>query len=113
MNLMPYLYLLLAIAAEVIATTALKASRGFTRPGPTAIVVVGYLLAFYLLSLCVQHLQIGVVYAVWSAVGIVAITVLGFLVYGERIDVPGALGIGLIIAGVLVVQLFSRSAGPL
>jgi small multidrug resistance pump len=107
---MPYVYLMLAIAAEVLATTALKASNGFTRLGPTGGVVAGYLVAFYLLSLCLRHLQIGIVYAVWSAVGIVAVTFLGFLLYDERIDLPGLIGIGLIVAGVLVLHLFSRSA---
>ncbi len=107
---MPYLYLAFAIVAEVIATTALKASQSFSRPVPSVIVVIGYACAFYFLSRCIQHLHVGVVYAVWSGIGIVLITVLGFLLYGERIDAPGVLGMALIIAGVVVLHVFSAAS---
>ena len=107
---MPYLYLLVAIVAEVIATSALKASEGFTRVGPVALVVVGYGLAFYMLSLVMKSLPTGVVYAVWSGLGIVLISALGWLLHGQKLDLAALLGIGLIVAGVAVIQLFSKTA---
>lgn len=105
---MAYLYLALAIAAEVVATSALKATEGFTRPGPSVIVVVGYALAFYLLSLVLRTLPIGIAYAIWAGLGIVLVAIVGMLVYGQRPDLPAVLGIGLIVAGVVVIQLYSR-----
>lgn len=106
----PWLYLFGAIACEVIGTTALKATEGFTRPLPAALVIVAYALAFYLLSRTMQTIPMSISYAVWSGVGIVLITLIGFVLYGQRLDVPALLGIGLILAGVLVIHLFSRSA---
>lgn len=105
-----WLFLFGAIAFEVIGTTALKATEGFTRPLPSAVVVVAYALAFYLLSRTMQTIPMSISYAVWSGVGIVLITVIGFMVYGQRLDGPALLGIGLILAGVLVIHVFSRSA---
>ncbi len=107
----PWLLLAIAILAEVAATTALKASDGFARPLPSVLVVVGYGLSFYCLSLVLRHIPVGIAYAVWSGLGIVLITLLAFWVYGQRIDGPGLLGMGLIIAGVLVLNLWSRSSG--
>lgn len=105
-----YLYLAVAIAAEVIATSALKASEGFTKTGPSAIVAVGYAVAFYFLSLVLKTVPVGVAYAIWSGVGIVLIALIGSLFMKQPLD-PGAIaGIGLIVAGVLVIQLFSKSA---
>jgi small multidrug resistance pump len=106
-----WLYLAIAILAEVIATSALKASDGFTRAGPTAIVAAGYAVAFYFLSLALRGMPIGVAYAVWSGVGIVLISVIGWRLYGQVLDGPALAGIGLIVAGVLVLKLWSKSAG--
>ena len=105
----PWIFLSLAIIAEVIATTSLKASENFTRPGPTALVVAGYAIAFYFLSLTLKSLPIGIAYAVWSGVGIALITLIAWKLYGQTLDGPGLLGIGLIIAGVIVINLFSKA----
>ena len=107
---MGYLYLGIAVAAEVIATSALKASDGFTRLLPSLIVVVGYGIAFYFLSLVLKTVPVGVAYAIWSGAGIVLIGLIGWLVLKQPLDLPAALGMGLIIAGVAVIQLFSRTA---
>ena len=106
----PWLTLAVAIVAEVIGTTALKASDGFTRLWPSAIVMVGYGVSFYCLSLVLRSIPVGITYAVWSGLGIVLISLVAFAVYGQRIDLAGLIGMGLIIAGVLVLNLFSRSA---
>ena len=107
---MHWLHLAIAIVAEVIATSALKAAAGFTRPLPSLVVVAGYGLAFYFLSLTLRVIPMGVAYAVWSAVGIALISLIGWLVYDQRLDAPALLGMGLIVAGVAVIQLFSRTA---
>ncbi|GAA5072170.1 multidrug efflux SMR transporter [Roseibacterium beibuensis] len=104
---MIWLYLVIAIAGEVIATTALKASDGFTRAGPVAIVVVGYGVAFYFLALVLRSLPLGVTYAIWSGLGVALVTLIGWLVYDQRLDGAAMIGIGLIVAGVLVLNLFS------
>jgi small multidrug resistance pump len=100
----------LAIVAEVIGTTALKASESFTRLAPSLVVVVGYGVAFYCLSLVLKTVPVGVAYAVWSGLGIALITLVAFVVYGQRIDLAGVLGMGLIIAGVVVLNVFSKSS---
>jgi small multidrug resistance pump len=105
---MTFVFLVLAIVAEVVATTALKASVGFTRPLPSIVVVVGYGLAFYLLSLVLRTLPVGVAYAIWAGLGIVLVTLVGIVVFGERPDLPGMLGIGFIVAGVVLLQVFSK-----
>ena len=107
---MAFVYLALAIVAEVIGTSALKATEGFTRPGPTLIVVIGYGIAFYLLSLVLRTLPVCVAYAIWAGMGIVLVTLVALLVYGQRPDPPAVLGIALIVTGVVVIQLFSRVA---
>lgn len=107
---MHWLHLAIAIVAEVIATSALKAAAGFTRPLPSLVVVAGYGLAFYFLSLTLRVIPMGVAYAVWSAVGIALVSLIGWLVYDQRLDGPALLGMGLIVAGVAVIQLFSRTA---
>jgi len=107
---MAFVYLALAIIAEVIGTSALKATEGFTRPGPTLVVVIGYGIAFYLLSLVLRTLPVGVAYAIWAGMGIVLVTLVALLVYGQRPDPPAVLGIALIVTGVVVIQLFSRVA---
>ena len=107
---MGYLYLGIAVAAEVIATSALKASDGFTRPLPTVVVALGYGIAFYFLSLVLKTVPVGVAYAIWSGAGIVLIGLIGWLALKQPLDLPAMLGMGLIIAGVAVIQLFSRTA---
>jgi small multidrug resistance pump len=102
-------YLAIAIVAEVVATSALKAAAGFTRPGPSAVVVVGYGVAFYFLSLTLQSIPVGVTYAIWSGVGIVLITLVAWLWYGQALDAAALLGLGLIVAGVAVLNVFSKS----
>jgi small multidrug resistance pump len=106
---MNWLYLAIAIVAEVIATSALKASEGFTRTIPSTLVVIGYGVAFYMLSLTLRTIPMGVVYAIWSGAGIVLITLVGFFLFKQRLDLPALAGIGLIVAGVLVMQLFSKT----
>lgn len=105
-----YVYLALAIVAEVIATSALKASEGFTRLGPSLLVAAGYGIAFYFLSLTLKSVPVGVAYAIWSGAGIVLIALIGWLVLKQPLDLPAVLGMGLLVAGVAVIQLFSKSA---
>jgi len=99
---MHYVYFLLAITAEVIATSALKAADGFTRPIPTLIVAVGYSVAFFLLSLIVQTMPLGIVYAIWSGAGIVLVAVVAAVWLKQVPDLPAVIGIGLIMAGVVI-----------
>lgn len=106
---MNWLYLAIAIVSEVVATSALKASAGFTRLYPSLLVVGGYALAFYFLSLTLRTIPVGVAYAIWSGVGVVLVCLLGWLLYGQKLDVAAVAGIGLILAGVLVLNLFSKS----
>jgi|TARA_B110000238_G_C15894280_1_gene339083 small multidrug resistance pump len=106
---MAYLYLALAIITEVIGTSALKASKEFTAIGPTAIVVVGYGLSFYFMTLALRTIPIGITYAIWSGIGIVMIAVVGVYLYKEVPDIPAIIGMGLIIAGVAVIHLFSKT----
>ena len=101
---MPYLHLAIASLAEVIGTSALKATRGFTRPGPSLVVVLSYAVAFYFLSLALQAIPVGVAYAVWSGVGIALITLIGWVVYRQRLDAPALAGIALIMLGVVVLN---------
>lgn len=101
---MHWIYLAIAIVAEVIATTALKAAAGFTRPLPSLVVVTGYAIAFFCLSLTLRHVPIGIAYAIWSGVGIVLVSVAAWLLFGQRLDLPALLGIALIMAGVLVIK---------
>lgn len=106
-----WLFLGLAIVGEVIGTSALKAAEGFTRLWPSLIVISGYAAAFYFLSLTLRSIPVGVAYAVWSGIGIVLISLVAFLLYGQRLDLPALLGIALIVAGVLVINLFSGLGG--
>ena len=105
---MHWVYLLIAIVAEVIATSALKASAEFTRLLPS-IVVVGYLTAFYFLSLTLRTLPVAIVYAMWSGIGIALIALVGWLFLKQSLDAAALLGIGLIVSGVLVLNVFSKS----
>jgi small multidrug resistance pump len=108
---MTYFYLVLAIMAETIGTTALQASQQFTRPGPSVLVVVAYAISFYLLTLVLRTMPVGVAYALWSGLGIVFIAVIGLVVFGQKLDLPAVLGIAMILGGILVIHLFS-SATP-
>jgi small multidrug resistance pump len=104
-----WLTLTLAILAEVVGTSALKASAGFSRLWPSMVVIAGYGVAFYFLSLTLKQIPVGIAYAVWSGAGTVLITLIGVLVFRQKIDLAGMIGIALIIAGVLVLNLLSRS----
>jgi small multidrug resistance pump len=105
-----YLYLILAVAAETIGTTALQASQQFTRFWPSVITVAAYALAFYLLGLSLRYMPVGVLYAIWSGLGIVLIAAIGWIVFRQPLDLPALLGIALIVTGIVVIQLFSRAA---
>ncbi len=103
--MMPYLYLAVAIASEVVATSALKASDGFTRPVPAVIVVVGYAIAFLLMAASLKQLPVGFVYAIWAGLGIVGVAIVGALVFGEVFTPLKVAGIALVVAGVVVMKL--------
>lgn len=106
---MAYFYLAIAIAAEIFATTMLKDTNGFTVFLPSLFTVIGYALAFFMLSLCVQSIPTGVIYAMWSGIGIVGIAVLGWLIHKQTLDLPAVAGIVLILAGVVIIKVFSKS----
>lgn len=106
-----WLCLSIAIVSEVIATSALKASEGFSRLAPSVIVVVGYLVAFYFLALTLKTIPVGVAYAIWSGAGVALIALVGWLVFGQRLDAPALIGMALIVTGVIVMQVFSKTAG--
>ena len=105
-----YIFLLIAIISEVTASTALRATKGFTQLVPSVITVVGYAISFYALSMTLATIKLGIAYAIWSGVGIILITILGFLVYGQKLDWPAIVGIVLIILGVVVIQVFSEES---
>jgi small multidrug resistance pump len=105
-----YLYLTIAIIAEVIATTALRAADGFTVLIPSAISIAGYVVAFYFLSLTLRGMPVGVAYAIWSGVGIVLVSLAGWVIYRQVLDLPALVGMGLIMAGVIVINVFSKTA---
>lgn len=107
--LVTYLYLFVAIIFEVVATTALKQADGFTRLAPSLVTVLGYALAFYFLALTLRTMPVGIVYAIWSGAGIILITAIGWILFRQALDLPALVGMGLILAGVLVINLFSRS----
>ena len=109
---MAYLYLAIAIIAEVAATSALKASAEFTKLIPSSIVVVGYGLAFYFMTLVLRTIPIGITYAVWSGLGIVLITIVGTVLYKQIPDIPAIIGMGLIVSGVVVIHVFSKTVSP-
>ena len=105
-----WVYLGLAIFSEVVATASLKSTEGFTRLVPSIVVLVGYSAAFYFLSLTLDTIPIGVAYAVWSGVGVATITLVSFVLYAQKIDAACLIGIGLIVAGVVVLRLFSEAS---
>jgi small multidrug resistance pump len=106
---MKYLFLLIAILSEVAATSALRASGQFTKLWPSVIVVIGYASAFYFMSLTLKSIPVGIAYAIWSGVGIVLVSITGYFLYKQKLDAPALMGMGLIIAGVLVINIFSKS----
>lgn len=108
---MAYLYLFIAIISEVIATLSLKASAGFSKLTPSIVVIVGYAISFILLSLVLKTVPVGIAYASWSGLGIIFVSVMSYFLYGQKLDVMAIGGIVLIIAGVLVVSLFSKTEG--
>jgi small multidrug resistance pump len=106
---MAYLFLAIAIVSEVVATSALAKSGAFTRLVPSVVMVIGYVCAFACLSFAVRSVPIGIAYAIWSGVGILLISAVGVIWLGQRLDLPALIGLGLIVSGVVVVQLFSRT----
>lgn len=106
-----WLFLGIAILSEVVATSSLKASDGFSRLWPSVVVVIGYGISFYCLALTLRVIPMGVVYAIWSGIGIVLITLVGWFLFNQKLDLPAMLGIGLIAAGVVVMNVFSKSVG--
>ncbi len=107
---MKWMYLYIAITGEVVATSALRASEGFTKLGASGLVVAGYGIAFYFLSLTLNTIPIGVAYAVWSGAGIVLTSIIGWRLFGQTLDLPALIGIALILAGVAVINLMSGAA---
>ncbi|WP_322979783.1 multidrug efflux SMR transporter [Pseudomonas sp. C11] len=106
-----YLYLAIAIAGEVIATTSMKAIDGFNKPLPLLLVIGGYGIAFWMLTLVVRTIPVGIAYAIWAGLGIVLVSIAALVFYQQKLDLPAILGMGLIVSGVVVIQLFSQSTG--
>ena len=106
---MPYLYLAIAVAFETIGTSAMQASQQFTRLWPSVLVVVGYAISFCFMALTLRFMPVGIVYALWSGLGIILIALIGYAVFGQKLDLPAIAGLGLIIAGIVVIQLFSNA----
>jgi small multidrug resistance pump len=106
-----YVYLAIAIAAEVIATTSMKAIDGFNKPLPLILVIGGYAIAFWMLTLVVRSIPVGIAYAIWAGLGIVLVSIAALVLYQQKLDAPAMLGMGMIVSGVVVIQLFSKSTG--
>ncbi|RMQ46294.1 Small multidrug resistance protein [Pseudomonas cichorii] len=106
-----YYLLAIAICAEVIATTSMKAVKGLSTPLPLLLVIVGYGIAFWMLILVMRTIPVGITYAIWSGMGIVLVSIAAFFIYGQKLDLPALLGMGMIVLGVVVIQLFSKTAG--
>ena len=104
-----YIYVIVAVLMETIGTTALQASAQFSRFWPSVLVVIAYGISFYFLALALKFMPVGVVYAMWSGLGIIFIACIGFIVFGQRLDLPAIIGLGLIIAGILVINLLSNT----
>ncbi|HHX8269557.1 multidrug efflux SMR transporter [Vibrio diabolicus] len=107
----PMLALSIAIVCEVIATSYIPKTEQFTKMMPSTVVLIGYGIAFFLLSVTVKTMPVGVVYAIWSGAGIVLVATVGYFVYGQRLDLPAIVGIGFILTGVMIVNLLSRTVG--
>jgi small multidrug resistance pump len=106
---MTYLYLILAVAFEVVGTAALQASEQFTRPKPLILTAAGYAAAFYFLSLVLRTMPVGIAYAIWSGLGVILITIVGLVWFGQKLDIPAIIGLALIVAGVATINLFSKT----
>ncbi|MBC3413088.1 multidrug DMT transporter [Pseudomonas sp. SWRI51] len=106
-----YIYLAIAIVAEVIATASMKAVKGISTPLPLVLMICGYAVAFWMLTLVVRSIPVGIAYAIWSGLGIVLISVAALVIYGQKLDLPAMLGMAMIVGGVVVIQLFSNSSG--
>lgn len=107
---MPYLYLIVAVAFETIGTTALQASQQFTRLVPSVIVVCAYAAAFFFMAQTLKFMPVGIVYAIWSGLGILFIALIGWVIFGQTLDFAAIAGLTLIVAGIIVIQLFSSAA---
>ena len=107
---MTYVFLLLAILAEVVATSALKASDSFTKLGPTVLMIVGYGVAFYLMSIVMRTLPTGLTYAIWAGLGVVLISLYGYFFANEKLDLAACIGMSLIVIGVVVINVFSKTS---
>lgn len=106
---MHYLYLFVAITAEVIATSMLKNTNEFTKLFPSLIVIIGYLFSFYFLALTLRVVPVGIAYAIWSGLGIVLVSIVAYFVYNQSFDLPAIIGVTLIISGVIIMNLFSKT----
>ncbi len=106
---MHYLWLFIAIVSETVGTSALQASQQFTRLVPSVMTVAFYLISFYFMALALKVMPVGIVYAIWSGFGIVCIAAIGFVVFGQKLDLAAVAGLAMIIAGILVIHLFSNS----
>ncbi|MBX9710364.1 MAG: multidrug efflux SMR transporter [Xanthobacteraceae bacterium] len=106
---MPYFYLMIAVIFEIIGTAGLQASQQFTKPKPLILTAIGYATAFYFLSLVLRTMPVGIAYALWSGFGMVLITLVGFFWFGQRLDWPALTGLTLIVAGVITINLFSKT----
>lgn len=105
-----YIYLFVAILTETIGTMALQASQQFTRLGPTLLLAVAYILSFYFMALALRTMNLGVVYAIWSGLGIVFIAAFAYLVYDQKLDLPAIIGLGMIMGGIVIIHLFSSTS---
>ncbi|NBD95174.1 MAG: QacE family quaternary ammonium compound efflux SMR transporter [Gammaproteobacteria bacterium] len=106
-----WLYLSIAIVAEVVGTSFLKSAEGFTRPLPSLAVAISYVIAFFFLGLALKTLPVGIAYAIWAGAGVALIALAGYAFFGQTLDAPAIIGMGLIVAGVVVINVFSRSVG--
>jgi small multidrug resistance pump len=108
---MPYVYLAISIVAEVIATSALKASDGFSKLWPSVIVVIGYGIAFHFLALTLKTIPVGVAYAIWAGAGVTIVAIVGWVLFGQKLDAPAIIGMAMIVGGVVIMQAFSKTTG--
>ena len=106
---MAWVYLGLAIVAEIIATSALQATQGFSKLWPSVLTLAGFALAFYFLSLTLSSIPLGIAYAIWSGVGIVCVSIIAYFLYKQSLDLPAILGMSMIVGGVVIINLFSKS----
>ena len=106
---MKWIYLIIAIITEVIATSALKESEGFTKAIPSLIVIIGYSMTFYFMSLTLREMSVGITYAIWSGMGILLITLIGYFRYNQMLDAPAVLGMSFIALGIIILRFFSNS----